>query len=70
MSSVSELQMQGDAMFGFFSSDPIKKIENQIKKKYTQSVQLQRSGKIKEYGRIMKEIEGLEEKLERLRHES
>ena len=62
--------MQGDIMFGFFSSDPIKKIENQIKKKYTQSVQLQRNGKIKEYGRIMKEIEGLEEKLERLRHES
>ena len=57
-------------MFGFFSSDPIKKIESQIKKKYTQSVQLQRNGKIKEYGRIMKEIEDLEVKLERLRHDT
>ena len=57
-------------MFGFFSSDPIKKIEKQIKKKYTLSVQLQRNGKIKEYGEIMKEIEGLEQELERLRDES
>ncbi len=53
-------------MFGFFKSDPQKKIKKQIEKKYAQSVQLQRSGKLEEYGKIMKEIELLEEELIRL----
>ena len=38
-------------MFGFFKSDPQKKIKKQIEKKYAQSVQLQRSGKLEEYGK-------------------
>ena len=53
-------------MFGFFKSDPQKKIKKQIEKKYAQSVQLQRNGKLEEYGKIMKEIELLEEELIRL----
>ena len=53
-------------MFGIFKSDPQKKIKKQIEKKYAQSVQLQRSGKLEEYGKIMKEIELLEEELLRL----
>ena len=53
-------------MFGFFKSDPQKKIKKQIEKKYAQSVQLQRNGKLEEYGKIMKEIELLEEELSRL----
>jgi len=53
-------------MFGFFKSDPQKKIKKQIEKKYAQSVQLQRNGKLEEYGKIMKEIELLEEELLRL----
>ena len=53
-------------MFGIFKSDPKKKIKKQIEKKYAQSVQLQRSGKLEEYGKIMKEIELLEEELIRL----
>ena len=54
-------------MFGFFKTDPIKKIQKEIKKKFAQSVDLQRNGKIQEYGEIMKEIQDLEEELERLR---
>jgi len=53
-------------MFGIFKSDPKKKIKKQIEKKYAQSVQLQRNGKLEEYGKIMKEIELLEEELLRL----
>ena len=53
-------------MFGFFKSNPQKKIKKQIEKKYAQSVQLQRNGKLEEYGKIMKEIELLEEELIRL----
>jgi hypothetical protein len=53
-------------MFGFFKSDPQKKIKKQIEKKYAQSVLLQRNGKLEEYGKIMKEIERLEEELIRL----
>ena len=45
---------------------PQKKIKKQIEKKYAQSVQLQRNGKLEEYGKIMKEIELLEEELLRL----
>ena len=53
-------------MFGFFKSDPQKKIKKQIEKKYAQSVQLQRNGKLEEYGKVMQEIFLLEEELLRL----
>ena len=54
-------------MFGWFKKDPVKKIEIEISKKYEQSVQLQRDGKLEEYGRLIKEIEGLETQLQELR---
>ena len=53
-------------MFGFFKSDPQKKIKKQIEKKYAESVHLQRNGKLEEYGKIMKEIEQLEDQLIRI----
>ena len=54
-------------MFGLFSKDPTKKLQKKIQQKYTQSVQLQRNGKLREYGEIMKEIELLEQELNALR---
>jgi hypothetical protein len=54
-------------MFGFFSTDPSKKIKKQIKQKYQKSFQFQRNGKLREYGQIMKEIEDLENELMRLK---
>ena len=54
-------------MFGLFSKDPTKKIQKKIQQKYTQSVELQRNGKLREYGEIMKEIEVLEQELNTLR---
>jgi len=51
---------QGVVMFGFFKTDPVKKLQNKIQKKYTESVQLQRNGNLREYAKVMKEIEELE----------
>ncbi len=54
-------------MFGWFKKDPVKEMEKKIAAKYTQSVQLQRNGKIAEYGEMMLEIEQLEAELAQLR---
>jgi len=54
-------------MFGLFRADPCKKIEKQLKQKYQRSVELQRNGKLREYGEVMKEIEDLENELVRLK---
>ncbi len=50
-------------MFAWFKTDPKKKLQKEIAKKYEQSVQLQRNGDLREYGRVMKEIEDLENQL-------
>ena len=57
-------------MFGWFKKDPIVVLEKKITKKYEQSVHLQRSGKIEEYGKIMLEIEQLQDELQQLRDSS
>ncbi len=54
-------------MFGWFKKDPVADLEKKISKKYEESVRLQRSGKIEEYGKIMLEIEQLQDKLQQLR---
>jgi hypothetical protein len=50
-------------MFGLFKRDPTRKIKAALKAKYEESVQLQRNGKLREYGEVMAEIEALEAKL-------
>tara|TARA_B100001093_G_scaffold423279_1_gene416127 strand:+ start:274 stop:435 length:162 start_codon:yes stop_codon:yes gene_type:complete len=44
-----------------FKSDPGAKIRKERDRKYKQAVQLQRDGKLREYAKIMKEIEKLED---------
>ena len=44
-----------------FKSDPGSKIRKARDRKYKEAVQLQRDGKLREYAKIMKEIEALEE---------
>jgi hypothetical protein len=44
-----------------FKSDPGSKIRKERDRKYKQAVQLQRDGKLREYAKIMKEIEKLED---------
>jgi hypothetical protein len=53
-------------MFGLFKKNPQRKLKNLIETKYKESVQLQRNGKLREYGEIMLEIETLETKLKAL----
>jgi len=53
-------------MFGWFKKDPAKKLEKEISKKYEESVHLQRNGDLREYGRVMKEIEDLEKQLQEI----
>ena len=48
-------------MFGWLKKDPAKTLEKQIARKHQEAVQLQRNGKLREYGALMKEIEGLEQ---------
>ena len=57
-------------MFGWFRSDPSKSLERKIAKKYDEAVQLQRNGRLREYGALMKEIEGLEAELESMQASS
>jgi hypothetical protein len=50
-------------MFGWFRRDPAKAIERKIEKMYEEAVHLQRNGRLREYGALMKEIEDLETEL-------
>ena len=50
-------------MFGWFKQSPEKKLQKKIESRYAEAVQLQRSGKIREYANAMAEIEALEEEL-------
>lgn len=54
-------------MFGWFKSDPIKKLRKQISSKEEQAMQLQRNGKLRGFAELTKEIEGLQDRLEALR---
>lgn len=53
-------------MFNFlkslFTSDPKKALEKKISKLYEQSVHLQRNGDLRSYGKVMAEIQNLEER--------
>jgi len=49
-----------------FRRDPKKKILAEIERKYKISVELQRNGKLREYGNIMKEIFLLEEEYDKV----
>ncbi len=50
-------------MFGWFKRDPAAALQKQIDRKYDESVSLQRNGRLRELGALMKEIETLEQQL-------
>tara|TARA_B100000287_G_scaffold230552_1_gene217190 strand:+ start:207 stop:395 length:189 start_codon:yes stop_codon:yes gene_type:complete len=50
-----------DFITRLFRTEPGAKIRKLISQKQTQAVQLQRNGKLREYAKIMKEIEALED---------
>ena len=54
----------------WFSRDPGRKIRKVRDQKYKQAVQLQRDGNLREYAKLMKEIEDLEDEYIRVIDES
>jgi hypothetical protein len=50
-----------DFIMRLFKSDPGSKIRKERDRKYKEAVQLQRNGKLREYAKLMKEIEALED---------
>ena len=57
-------------IMSFFKSDPAKKILKERDALYEKSVILQRNGDLREYGKVMKKIEDLEEEYSRIKNES
>ena len=53
-------------MFSIFKKDPVKKLKKLRIKKLEEAVKVQRSGDLKLYASIMKEISEIEEKIESL----
>ena len=54
-------------MFGWLKKDPAAKLEREIIKKMTASIELQRNGKIKEFALATAEIEKMRDELDKLR---
>ena len=57
-------------MLSWFRRDPTASLQRSISKKYEEAVALQRNGRLREYGELMKEISELETKLEALQQAS
>ena len=57
-------------MFGFFKSDPTKKLTKEIERKRAESVHVQRSGDLRAYATMIADIEALEDDLIRMRDAS
>jgi hypothetical protein len=53
-----------------FKTDPGSKIRKMRDRKYKEAVQLQRDGNLREYAKIMKEIEAIEDEYIRVINES
>ena len=57
-------------MFGLFKKDPVKKLEKEYYAMLEKARDIQRSGDIKAYSRIMAESEELWQKIERIKAEN
>ncbi|MEP2774268.1 MAG: DUF6435 family protein [Fulvivirga sp.] len=53
-------------MFSLFKSDPAKKIKKQRSKLLKDAVEVQRSGDLKAYARMMEQVDKLDKELEAL----
>ena len=56
-------------MFSLFSGSPEKKLKKKRKKLLEEAMSIQRSGDLKLYAVKMKEVESIEEELEKLKNE-
>ena len=50
-------------MFGFFKKDPIKKLEKEYSDLMTKAMEVQRSGDLRHYAKLIEESEVLQNKI-------
>ena len=55
-------------MFGLFKKDPIKKLEKQYSELMAKAVDVQRSGDLRAYSRLIEESETLQIKIQELKN--
>ena len=55
-------------MFGIFKKDPIKKLEKQYELLMEQAMEVQRSGDLKKYARMIEESEEIQNEIEALKN--
>jgi len=53
-------------MFGLFNSDPVKKLKKKRSKLLADAVDVQRSGDLKKYARMMDEADQIDKEIESL----
>ena len=54
-------------MFGFFKKDPIKKLEKEYTDLMAKAMEVQRSGDLRHYSRLIEESEALQSKIQALK---
>ena len=54
-------------MFGFFKKDPVKKLEKEYLVLMERAMEIQRSGDLKHYARLIEESETIQMKIQKLK---
>ncbi|MFK7772789.1 MAG: DUF6435 family protein [Saprospiraceae bacterium] len=55
-------------MFGFFKKDPVKKLEKEYLVLMEKAMEIQRSGDLKHYARLIEESEAIQMKIQELKN--
>lgn len=55
-------------MFGLFKKDPIKKLEKEYEVLMAKAMEIQRSGDLKHYARLIEESESIQQKIIELKN--
>lgn len=55
-------------MFGIFKKDPIKKLEKEYQTLMTKAMEIQRSGDLRHYARLIEESEAIQAKIQDLKN--
>lgn len=55
-------------MFGLFKKDPIKKLEKEYEALMAKAMEIQRSGDLKHYARLIEESESIQQKIIELKN--
>jgi hypothetical protein len=55
-------------MFGLFKKDPVKKLEKEYQVLMAKAMEIQRSGDLKHYARLIEESESIQMKIQELKN--